>query len=94
MNAGGTHGIIKSTSEMFDRFWSSKGTLDEDGLATFKNAIELLNTDAAPDEIAACREQCRPSAPELHTTLTPNVKVVARDKAHGAQRLGPIGKHT
>ena len=50
-------------------------------------AVELVNTDAAADEVAAPREQSRPSLPNVHAALTPHVKVVARDRAHGAHRL-------
>ena len=86
-NKGGTLGIVQSTKEIFQRFWTDmSGIFDVNGYNQFRMAVELVNTDAAPDEIAAAREQSRPSLPEVHAALTPTVKVVARDRAYGAQR--------
>ncbi len=88
-NKGGTLGIVDSTKEIVERFWTDvSGSFDENACNNFRHAVELVNTDAAPDEVAACREQSRPSMPELRVALTPNVKVVARDRAHGSQRRG------
>ena len=86
-NQGGTFGIVATTKEVFERFWTDiHGIFDSEGYNSFRNAVELINTDAAPDEIAAAREQSIPSAPELRAALTPNVRVIARDRAHGSQR--------
>ena len=86
-NQGGTFGIVATTKEVFERFWTDiHGVFDIEGYNSFRNAVELINTDAAPDEIAAAREQSMPSAPQLRTALTPNVRVIARDRAHGSQR--------
>ena len=87
-NQGGTFGIVATTKQVLERFWTdAQGNFDARGYDQFRHAVELLNVDAAPDEIAACREQSKPSAPELQSALTPNVRVIARDRAHGSQRL-------
>ena len=86
-NQGGTFGIVATTKEVFERLWTDiHGIFDSEGYNSFRNAVELINTDAAPDEIAAAREQSIPSAPELRAALTPNVRAIARDRAHGSQR--------
>ena len=86
-NQGGTFGIVATTKEVFERFWTDiHGIFDSEGYNSFRNAVELINTDAAPDEITAAREQSIPLAPELCAALTPNVRVIARDRAHGSQR--------
>ena len=85
-NQGGAFGIVATTTEVFERFWTDiHGIFDSEGYNSFRNAVELINTDAAPDEIAAAREQSMPSAPQLRTALTPNVRAIARDRAHGSQ---------
>jgi len=86
-NKGGTFGIVQSTKEIFEQFWTDmSGSFDTSGCNQFRMAVELVNTDAAADEVAASREQSRPSLPHVHGARTPNVKAVARDRAHGAQR--------
>ena len=84
---GGTFGIVQGTKEIFEQCWTDmSGSFDTSGCNQFRMAVELVNTDAAADEAAAPREQSRPSLPRVHDALTPHVKVVARDRAHGAQR--------
>ncbi len=84
-NEGGMLGIINSSSTLMTRFWTDiSGTTDSDGLQRFRLAVEVINTDAAADEIAAANEQSRPSC--TSTALTPNVKLIARDRAHASQR--------
>ena len=86
-NQGGTFGIVAMTKDVFQRCWTDiHGIFDSEGYNSFRSAVELINTDAAPDEIAAAREQSIPSAPELCAALTPNVRVIARDRAHGSQQ--------
>lgn len=85
-NKGGTFGIVQSIVDIFERFWTDIcGARDHDGLELFKTSIEVLNTDAAADEISASREQTRPSSTS-DNAVTPNVKIIARDRAHGTQR--------
>ena len=85
-NEGGTMGIVATTRAIMKQFFTDiHGRFSEKGFQQFAAAVELINTDAAPDEIAACRKQLRPSL-QCMPALTPNVKVVARDKAHGSQR--------
>ena len=86
-NQGGTCGDVATTKAVFERFWTDiHGIFDSEGYNSFRIAVELINTDAAPDEIAAAREQSIPSAPDLRAALTPNVRAIARDRAHGSQR--------
>ena len=85
-NEGGTLGIVATTRAIMKQFFTDiHGRFSETGFKQFAAAVELINTDAAPDEIAACREQSKPSL-QCMPALTPNIKVVARDKAHGSQR--------
>ena len=87
-NKGGTFGIAQNTKEIFEKFWTDMSrSFDASGCKQFMMAVELVNTDAAAEEVAASREQSRPSLPHVHVALTPHVKAVARDRAHGAQRL-------
>ena len=89
-NKGGAFGIVQSTNELFEQFWTDmSGSFGTRGCNQFRMAVELVNTDAAADEVAASREQSRPPLPHVHDALTPRVKVVARDRAHGAPRQAP-----
>ena len=90
-NKGGTFGIVQSTKQIFEQFWADMSEhFGAIGCKQFRMDVELVNTDAAADEVAASREQSMPSLPHVHAALTPHVKVVARDRAHGAPRQGHL----
>jgi len=59
-------------------------TVNEDDFNNFCKSVELINVDAAPDEILAAYEG-KKSEPGS-SALTPMARFVARDKSHGARR--------
>jgi hypothetical protein len=65
--------------------------LDKDLLVHLRNTIEVVTVDAASDETLAVDigRGRRASANDVfNTPLTPNVKFIARDKAHALRRQG------
>ena len=86
-NNGGPGSVSNTTKQILEELWKRpNGTIDHQGYTTFCNCVELINIDAAADEVLAAKEDHSPSLPQLQPLL-PNCKLVARDKSHGCQRM-------
>ena len=84
-NNGGPLAITKSTKEILQDVWSPAGKFDEVSYSRFCSSVEMINIDAAADEVLAAQEEHQPSLP-LVAPLLENCKHVIRDKSHGCQR--------
>ena len=106
INPGGSLGINEATKKIFADFGTPKmrkgvitrgststqaPTCDLKLMKNIQESTELINTDAAADEIRASTLGQKRSV--TAGALTPNAKHIARDKAHAARKT-PLCKRT
>jgi len=60
--------------------------VDEKAVLNFCKSVEVMNIDAGPDEVLAAKLGRKRTPHEEHP-LTPNLKYIVRDRAHGARRV-------
>ena len=86
-NQGGAAGVLQGTKEIVRAALTSLDKQVKHGSENaLRKAVELVCIDAAPDEVAASNEGHRPSFQDLQP-YTPNLRWIARDKAHGLHKL-------
>jgi hypothetical protein len=97
-NVGGAININKGTEEIVKEFFTprvhdayvpaektSSCKHDSAMCQTFLESVEMVNVDSADDERLACLEGQK--------NFTPNAKLIARDKSHGARRPSRATPH-
>jgi hypothetical protein len=90
-NEGGGKEIAQATEQIVKTFFTPRAPIAStpysakeiratkvEQMTKFLNSVEMVNVDSAEDERIACMEGQK--------TFTPNAKLIARDKAHGARR--------
>ena len=60
--------------------------VNEKAALNFCKSVEVMNIDAGPDEVLAAKLGRKRTPHEEHP-LTPNLKFIVRDRAHGARRV-------
>ena len=90
-NEGGAYGINKATEKIVMDFCTpllgkpgSSAPCDTLAMKNILSKVEVVNVDAAPDELAAAFEAQHSTAKE--SAIMPHGRFTVRDKSHGARR--------